>query len=119
MVCTTASASLSSGLYVEGFKISAFSQKTEDDHGGAVEEEVTELHVGSPERLGVTSASAGVIQASLSYLIEVTSHPLVTADLHILEPDVEVSLRHHTWGQRAVHLGIHSLHKLQSSSAQS
>lgn len=49
--------------------MSARSQVTLWDQGGGVGEDVTEDQVGSPERL-----------------ILVTSHPLATADLQILEP---------------------------------
>ena len=50
--------------------MSAFCHLTDFDHGGASGDEVTADHVGSPERL-----------------IDVTSHPLPTATLHIRDPE--------------------------------
>ena len=50
--------------------MSAFCQLTDLDHGGASGDDVTADHVGSPERL-----------------IDVTSHPLPTATLHIRDPE--------------------------------
>ena len=52
--------------------MSAFAHWTEVDHDGGFGEEVTDDQVGSPERL-----------------MEVTSQPLPTANLHIREPEVE------------------------------
>ena len=65
--------------------MSADFQETEVDQGGALGDEDTADHVGSPERLhyfrGASNRSSGLI-----YLIEVTSQPRATADLHIREP---------------------------------
>lgn len=47
----TASVSWRWVRYVVGLRMSAFTQLTDVDQGGAVEEEVTEDQVGSPERL--------------------------------------------------------------------
>ena len=52
-----------------GLSMSAFSHDTDFDHDGGSGDEVTADHVGSPERL-----------------IDVTSQPRATADLHIREP---------------------------------
>ena len=52
--------------------MSAFCHLTDLDHGGASGDEVTADHVGSPERL-----------------IDVTSHPLPTATLHIRDPEIQ------------------------------
>lgn len=46
--------------------MSAFSHATDDDHGGAMEDEVTELHVGSPERLSVVSTTAAMFRQCYS-----------------------------------------------------
>ncbi len=51
MLWTTQSAFLRRGAYVVGLRISALSQVTSCAHGGGVLEEVTDDHVGSPERL--------------------------------------------------------------------
>jgi hypothetical protein len=40
-------------MYVAGFSISPFAQVTLFDHEGVSEEDVTEDHVGSPDRLDV------------------------------------------------------------------
>ena len=37
-------------MYVDGWSVSPFSHCTEEDQGGASAEEVTEDHVGAPER---------------------------------------------------------------------
>lgn len=41
--------------------MSAFSHDTEDDHGGELGEDVTELQVGSPERLHLGLITVGVL----------------------------------------------------------
>jgi hypothetical protein len=65
--------------------MSPLAHVTEVDQGGGVEDEVTADHEGSPERLG--TLQTGVTSRSLTtYLIEVTSQPLATADLQMREP---------------------------------
>jgi hypothetical protein len=51
-----------------------------------VDSDETEDHVGSPDRLTqhVSSYSNGDLKRF--YLMDVTSHPLATADLHIRDP---------------------------------
>jgi hypothetical protein len=83
--CTTASASLSRGWYVAGLRMSADFQETDVDHGGALGDEDTADQVGSPERLEYIR-EAWNCSIGLFYLIEVTSQPRATADLHIREP---------------------------------
>ena len=61
-------------------------QLTDVDHGGEVFEEDTDGHVGSPERLPASVKIEHDICNGISYLMEVTSHPLATADLHIRDP---------------------------------
>lgn len=65
--------------------MSPLAQSTDFDHGGGVFEEVTADHVGSPERLNLSLDIALLLRED-KYLMEVTCHPLATADLHIREP---------------------------------
>jgi hypothetical protein len=51
MLCITASAPSSCAVYEAGLRMSAACQVTELDQDGGVDDEVTEDHVGSPERL--------------------------------------------------------------------
>lgn len=70
-------------------RISARSHETLCAQSGGVEDAVTEIHCGSPDRLckNYVSVYKNDLQTSgISYLIDVTSQPLATADLHILEP---------------------------------
>lgn len=65
--------------------MSPLAHVTEVDQGGGVEDEVTADHEGSPERLG--TVQTGVTSRYFTtYLIDVTSQPLVTADLQMREP---------------------------------
>ena len=74
---------------MEGLRISPFCQETDLDHGGGSGEDVTEDHVGSPERLTWSDLVEDDLTIMLEppYLIDVTSHPRLTADLHIREPE--------------------------------
>lgn len=69
IVCTTASASFSIGLYVVGLRRSAFCHDTDLDQGGGLGEDVTDDQTGSPDRL-----------------METTVQPRATALLQIREP---------------------------------
>ena len=73
--------------------MSARSQLTLCAQDGGVEEDVTVGQSGSPDRLYCGSVSGsdgkawnGVIICRGTNLIEVTSQPRATADLHILDP---------------------------------
>jgi hypothetical protein len=76
---------------VLGLRMSARSQVTLCAHAGGVEEAVIEDHVGSPDRLlllckQVVLSKKFYFDHFLTNLIDVTSQPLATADLHIREP---------------------------------
>jgi hypothetical protein len=65
--------------------MSPLAHVTEVDHGGGVEDEVTADHEGSPERL--ETVQTGVKRRiRKTYLIDVTSQPLATADLQMRDP---------------------------------
>lgn len=65
--------------------MSPFAQVTDVDQGGAVVSDETEDQVGSPDRLHLVSLNLLNV-SRVKYLIEVTSQPLATADLQILDP---------------------------------
>jgi hypothetical protein len=96
--------------------MSALYHWTDWDHDGGVDEEDTDDHEGSPERLSYVRGTMRNLGNGTD-LIDVTSHPRNTAALHILLPDI--------YSQRLVHpevnhptcLGSHCRHRRQSSSS--
>lgn len=85
-MCTTAFVPSRWLLYVAGLRISALTQCTSLDHGGGCGEDVTEDQVGSPERLLIRCKFSRSPRLQSAHLNEITSQPLATAYLHILEP---------------------------------
>lgn len=73
----TASAFSRWEVYVEGFRISPRCHDTFVDHDGAVGEDDTEDHLGSPERLCRVQLGncAVVCHGAATHDIEVTAHP--------------------------------------------
>lgn len=65
--------------------MSPLAQVTDFDQEGGEFSEVTDDHVGSPERLHTVNIGLQQRVEKL-YLMEVTSQPLVTADLQMRDP---------------------------------
>ena len=69
-------------------------QLTLVDHGGGVEEDVTDDQLGSPERLYAALAALSCLMSIChSYLIDITSQSLAAAALQMRLPVVLVSQR--------------------------
>ena len=66
--------------------MSPLAHVTELDHGGGVDIDVTEDHAGSPDRLACAQLHCQSWNGEMLYLMDVTSQPLATADLHIRDP---------------------------------
>lgn len=71
---------------MDGFRMSAFCQETEVDHGGGLGEEVTVDHLGSPDRLEACIRLYICSTVEGTYLMEVTSQPRAQAALHMRLP---------------------------------